>query len=1127
MKKGLKRKLVLTILAVGVLSVAIGLIATAWTGTVALRETLGENFEGLANETANKVDIAVAREVADLRHMRSAEAIRTAVMESSHRYEGIPEEEIIQELKRAVEDWEKSDILGRAKRLSGKASAFLIEAVTIGKKKEVQLATFVTDRRGVLVASTNPSIPYLHGQEDWWKSMMGMGVDDILLSNAYQDERTGHFVFDMAVPIFDREASSERIGALKIIFELKGFLTPLIDKTRFGQTGHAMLIDSGGIVLACPILPTGMHIPQEALTETVTSLKPGWIIAEDDAHGGKNSIVGFSPIEGVTRLSLAYGGNRWHSFIRQSPDETYAPIYSLVRAILYAGGLSIGFLVIVGTFVSKGLVRPIQLLQDGAEQIGRGALDHRLDIRTGDEIEHLAKEFNTMAARLKESYADLEEKVRDRTVELREMVERLEEMDRLKSEFLSNISHELRTPLTSIIGFSELLLDQTPGDLNQEQMEYIRNMFHSGHNLLEIISNLLDLSKIRAGRLEIHPGLFQIRHLINTAKMTVAPLMEKNGIHLEEEIEERLPEIYADEGKIRQVFLNLLSNAIKFTAEGGTIKISGRTVALGGESFAEISVADTGIGIRQEDLGMIFDEFRQVDASYTRDYPGTGLGLPITKHLVEMHGGRIWVESEPGRGSTFTFTLPLRIPVEGQTETKKISAEKTITRPPITGVKIEEGPATEDVREDAPKILVVEDDRQASQLITYYLTQEGYQVVHAYDGEEAIQKARELNPFAITLDIMLPRKDGWHVLQELQSMPEAKDIPVIILSMVENRELGFSLGAVDYLMKPFDRRALLNSLAKLDLESKAKHKPVTILVVEHDPQTLEEIKGILAETMLGVISASEIEEGITLALEGRPDIILLGLTSFSDRYGLDLPHRLMKYPIIKNIPIIVYIQEELSREMEERLEGEIRKIIHYKGQSIREDLLFEIKKYEKLYPDKARMIDGLTGLYNERYLRSRLADEVGRAFRYKRTFSLIAANIDHFREYNQRNGMEMGDKAFRDIADVFRQNLRSADSVCRFGGATFFVLMTETIKRPATLVAEKLRRLVESLSFQRQDGQVKEHLHISVGVATFAKDAKTGEGIIDKALNALEKAKREGGNRVVDAATILNEENHS
>jgi len=722
---------------------------------------------------------------------------------------------------------------------------------------------------------------------------------------------------------------------------------------------------------------------------------------------------------------------------------------------------------------------------------------------------------------------DLEEKVRDRTVELREMVERLEEMDRLKSEFLSNISHELRTPLTSIIGFSEILLDQTPGVLNQTQMEYIQNMFHSGHNLLEIISNLLDISKIRAGKMEVHPGLFQLQHLINTAKMTVTPLMEKKGIHLDEEIDEGLPEIYADEGKIKQVLLNLLSNAIKFTAEGGTVKITARTVALGGESFAEISVADTGIGIRQEDLGIIFDEFRQVDASYTKDYPGTGLGLPITKHLVEMNGGRIWVESEPGRGATFTFALPMRIPVERETGTKKISAEKTITRPPITAVKIEEGPVTEDAREGAPTILVVEDDRQACQLITYYLTQEGYQVVLAYDGEEAIQKARELKPFAITLDIMLPRKDGWHVLQELKSMPETKDIPVIILSMVENRELGFSLGATDYLMKPFDRTALLNSLAKLGLEGKARYKPVTILVVEHNPQMLEDIKGILAETKLGVISASEIEEGITLALEGRPDIILLGLTSFSDQHGLDLPHRLMKYPIIKDIPIIVYLEEELSREMEEKIESEIRKIIHYKGKSIREDLLFEIKKYEKLYPDKARMIDGLTGLYNERYMRSRLADEVGRTFRYKRTFSLIVANIDHFRDYNERNGMEKGDKALRNIADSFKKNLRLSDSVTRRGGSTFIVLMAETIKRPAILVAEKLRRLVESLAFPGQDGQVKEHLTISVGVATFVRDAKTGEGIIDKALNALEKAKREGGNRVVDAAITLNEENHS
>ncbi len=1127
MKTRLRQKLLFTILAVGVLSVSIGLIATAWRGTNSLRETIGDNFAGLANETAQKVDLVITREVADLHHASRAELIVAALVESNHRFEGMPEEKIDQEIRRTEEVWRKSDHLLRAKLLSDKVSAFLETTAKIEKKEEIQFANFVTNRRGTLVASTRPELPYRHHQENWWEKTIKMGRDDIYLSNIYQDEHSSKFVFDLAMPIFDH-TSSEVIGVIKTIFDLKAFLTPLIEKTRFGETGHAMLIDSEGTVLACPILPTGMHIADLTLITAVTSIDPGWILAEDDAHGGKNSIVGFSPVEGVNQLSSAFGGNRWHSFIRQAPDETYSPISSLLRDIFLSGGLSIGFVVIIGFVVARRLVEPIRLLQEGAEELGKGSLDYRLNIHTGDEIEQLADGFNRMAARLKESHTNLEEKVRDRTMELRETVERLQEMDRLKSEFLSNVSHELRTPLTSIIGFSEILLDQISGNLNESQMGYVRNMFNSGHNLLEIISNLLDLSKIRSGRMQINLRPCQLNDVLDSVTATITPLMEKKYLRLNRAIEGPLPEISADAGKVRQILLNLLSNAVKFTGEGGTITLSGKSVAIEGKAFVEISVADTGVGIRQSDLNMIFDEFRQVDASYTRDNPGTGLGLPITKHFVEMHRGRIWVQSGPGEGSTFTVSLPVETPADEQVidEQKAIGGalkEERQEKPARTAFPEKAATMGHGAEKNEPTILVVEDDRQASELISLYLTREGYQVVHAYDGNEAIEKAKELIPFAITLDIMLPGKDGWQVLEALQSIPETKDIPVIILSMVDDQKSGFSLGAMDYLLKPLDKEALLKSLSKLNLVKKVKLKPVTILLIEHSHEVSEVIKGILSETAFGIISATEIEEGVTLALDGQPDIILLGLTGFPDHNGIDLPGRLRRYRIIKDIPIVVYLQEELTQDLKGKLEGQIGKILRYDGQSIREELLFEIRKYEKLYPDKARMIDGLTGLYNERYLRSRLSDELERAFRYKRAFSLIATNVDHFKDYNERNSLEEGDKALIQIGNAFRQNLRLADPICRFGGSTFMVLMAETIQRPGVFVAEKLRRLADSLLFPRKNGEGKERLTISVGVATFMKDTKTVEEMIRKVLDALERAKEEGANRIVCADPIEKE----
>ncbi|MBN4054866.1 cache domain-containing protein, partial [Nitrospira defluvii] len=281
MKTRLRRKLIFTILVVGVLSVSIGLIATAWRGTDSLRKTIGDNFEGLANETAQKVDIVIAREVVELHHVSRAEVIVAALVESNHRFDGMSEDKIGQEIRRTEEAWRKSDHLLRAKQLSAKASTFLETAKKIGKKEKIQFASFVTDRRGILVASTSPEFPYRYQQASWWKKTIQMGRDDVFLSNIYQDEQSNQFVFDLAVPIFD-DVSSEAIGVLRTIFHLKSFLTPLIEKTRFGETGHAMLIDSEGTVLACPILPTGMHIPDEILIASVTSLNSGWILAEDD-----------------------------------------------------------------------------------------------------------------------------------------------------------------------------------------------------------------------------------------------------------------------------------------------------------------------------------------------------------------------------------------------------------------------------------------------------------------------------------------------------------------------------------------------------------------------------------------------------------------------------------------------------------------------------------------------------------------------------------------------------------------------------------------------------------------------------------------------------------------------------
>jgi CheY-like chemotaxis protein/anti-sigma regulatory factor (Ser/Thr protein kinase) len=363
-------------------------------------------------------------------------------------------------------------------------------------------------------------------------------------------------------------------------------------------------------------------------------------------------------------------------------------------------------------------------------------------------------------------------------------------MDRLKTQFLANMSHELRTPLNSIIGFSRVILKGIDGPITEQQRDDLTSIYNNGQHLLGMINDILDISKIEAGKMALIFEPVDVQQIISGVMSTAAALVRDKPIELEQEVAPNLPIIRADGTRVRQVVLNLLSNAAKFTEEG---QITLRAWA--DEDHITISVEDTGIGIPPEHQTTIFEEFRQVDASTTRRTGGTGLGLAISRHFVEMHGGRIWVESEPDVGSTFTFTLPITGP--------GLVAESELT----------------DLTIDPSRklILAVEDDEGAIAIYKRYLEKHGYQVVGLNQGEQAVRWALELSPYAIILDVLLPDKDGWAVLEELKNSREAYQIPVIICTIIDREEArGLSLGAADYLVKPVLEEDLLQSLQRLE-----------------------------------------------------------------------------------------------------------------------------------------------------------------------------------------------------------------------------------------------------------------------------------------------------------------------
>ncbi|MBM3236414.1 PAS domain S-box protein [Candidatus Poribacteria bacterium] len=396
---------------------------------------------------------------------------------------------------------------------------------------------------------------------------------------------------------------------------------------------------------------------------------------------------------------------------------------------------------------------------------------------------------------LQKAHDELELRVQARTRELEVTSERLMKANRAKSEFLANMSHELRTPLNAIIGFSEVLRDGLCGELNQEQLEAVRDIHESGDDLLQVIKDILDLSKVEAGKMEFYIEMFPFDDILQSVKSVLSSMIKKKGQNFTVKVPDDLPLIYADKTRFKQILYNLLSNAIKFTPEGGSITV---TASCDDNEFL-FEIEDNGIGIKDEDMDKLFNEFVQLDSSYSRQYEGTGLGLALTKKLVQLHEGNIWAESEYGKGSKFSFTLPRILPQKLSEEDKlKDRIEKFSLHEP-----------------DRKTILVVEDNTQVAYLISLYLSGAGYNVEIALDGEEAIQKAISLKPFAITLDIILPKKDGWQVIRELKLHPESVNIPVIILTVLDDYDLACSMNVLSYIVKPVDREQLLETLKKI------------------------------------------------------------------------------------------------------------------------------------------------------------------------------------------------------------------------------------------------------------------------------------------------------------------------
>jgi CheY-like chemotaxis protein/nitrogen-specific signal transduction histidine kinase len=512
--------------------------------------------------------------------------------------------------------------------------------------------------------------------------------------------------------------------------------------------------------------------------------------------------------------------------------------------------------------------------------------------------------------------------------ELRRARDAAEASNRAKSQFLANMSHELRTPLTAIIGYSEILQEEVREGGQEEMLPDLEQIHAQSRHLLSLINDLLDMSKIEAGRVELYLESFEVAAVVRDLAGTVQPLMARGANTLEVDAPPDLGTMHTDLTRLRQCLLNLLSNASKFT-QNGVIRLTVSRSSDEGEDWVTFRVSDTGIGMTAEQQQKLFQAFTQADLSTTRKYGGTGLGLAITRRLCEMMGGEIAVESTPRQGSTFTVRLPATA--------RRPAPEVAPPRPRL------DTPMPTPLPDGQNTVLVADDDPAVRDMLSRVLTKEGFHVATAAGGEECLRLARELRPRVITLDVMMPGMDGWTVLSALKADPEVAGIPVIMLTIVDDKNLGYALGASDYLTKPLDRSRLVEALRKWCGGPPAQ----LALIAEDDPATRDMLRRTLEKDGWEVAEAANGREALAFVGRQPPTLILLDLM-MPEMDGFEFLAELQHHAEWQKIPVLVITAKHLTEEDRLFLNGSLLlsgcvKRVLEKGNFSLDDLLRQVR----------------------------------------------------------------------------------------------------------------------------------------------------------------------------------------
>lgn len=727
------------------------------------------------------------------------------------------------------------------------------------------------------------------------------------------DPITGRPSLDFGLPILD---ASGHVQAVAFAAEDLDRLGQVLTDAEMPKGAVFLIVDRMGVVLSWfpnPKLWVGRAVADVPLVRMLLATRTE-TAAEAVGVDGIRRLYAFRALgDAATDGDLFFGLGVPSSI---AYDLAAATARNLIGMVLSA---ALAF-VVAWSGANLLVLRPIGALIATTRRLRAGDLSARTGLRYGGtEVDQLASAFDDTAAQLqareeeatqireelRQSNANLERRVAERTAELEGTKVEAEQANRAKSDFLSRMSHELRTPLNAVIGFSELLLERLVGDLTPKQAEFVRDIRDSGTHLLALINDILDISKIEAGRMELHLAEVDLTGVVASALTTLRPLIERKRLTLSTTLDPRATVFWADEVRVKQILYNLLSNAVKFTPEGGQIRVESHQAS----DEIEIAVVDTGPGIAPEDQGKLFHEFTQLQAAQSAEHPGTGLGLVMVKRLVELHGGRVRLESEVGKGSRFSVWLPI-------------------------------GPAVKPAPAGAELILVVEDDPAIQRLFAHYLAEAGYRTEVTGDGPTLVEKVKAVRPGAICLDIRLPGVADWEVLRRLKEDPETAPIPIVVATILDDAQQAFTLGAAVFLEKPVKREDLLDAVAKT-IRTPPGGTP-TILVVDDDPRMRSMLTSTLKQAGYDPVTASGGQEGIAQAREHLPHLIVQDLV-MPGVSGFDVIATLRGDARTRGIPILVLTSKDLTPEeyafLAQRVQG-----ISLKGATLSPTLIDEVAR---------------------------------------------------------------------------------------------------------------------------------------------------------------------------------------